>query len=77
MKGIYKTTIRYISQCSGAEFFDVENDAYLDFNLADLTMTTGFGTPALAGAAARQMAQGAHFLLPTKDAIDVAETPAD
>lgn len=77
MKGIYRTPILYISRGSGAEFFDVDGNAYLDFNLADLAMTMGFGTPALTDAVAEQMEQGAHFLLPTKDAIDVAEALAD
>ena len=77
MKGIYNTPILCIPHGSGAEFFDVDGNACLDFNPADLAMTMGHGAPAPADAAARQMAQGANFLLSTMDAIDVAETPAD
>ena len=43
---------------------DVEGNRYLDFTVADLSMTMGYGPAPIVEAVAGQMVRGAHFLLP-------------
>ena len=57
----------------GATFTDVDGNAYLDFNVSDLSMTMGFGHEAIVAALAGQARRGTQFLLPGEDAIVVAE----
>lgn len=73
MSGLYRTPPLYIRDGSGASFRDVDGNEYLDFNLCDLSMTMGFGNEIIAEALAGQARRGAHFLLPTEDAIAAAE----
>ena len=60
----------------GATFTDVDGNSYLDFNLADTSMFTGYGVEALARVAGRRVAEGPQFLLPTADAVEVADALA-
>jgi len=71
MAGLYRTPPIFIQHGSGASFTDVDGNAYLDFNLCDLSMTIGYGNPIVADALAKQARLGTQFLLPTEDAIDV------
>src|SRR5208337_150733 len=73
MSGLYRTAPIYISGGSGPVFRDVDGNEYLDFNLCDLSMTMGFGNETIASAVVEQARRGVHFLLPTEDAIVVAE----
>ena len=73
MAGLYPTAPLYAASGSGARFRDVDGNEYLDFNVGDLSMCAGFGPPAVVEAVSRQVAAGAHFLLPTEDAVWVAE----
>ena len=73
MAGLYPTAPLYAESGSGARFRDVDGNEYLDFNGGDLSMCAGFGPPAVVEAVSRQVAAGAHFLLPTEDAVWVAE----
>lgn len=73
MAGLYRTPPIFMAGGSGPEFRDIDGNRYVDFNVSDLSMTMGFGPPAIVAAVNRQIAQGAHFLLPTEDAIVVAE----
>ena len=73
MAGLYPTAPVYAAGGSGSRFRDVDGNEYLDFNVGDLSMCAGFGPPAVVEAVSRQLAAGAHFLLPTEDAIWVAE----
>ena len=57
----------------GARFTDADGRRYVDFNLADMSMFCGFAPAAVRAAASQRMAQGWQFLLPTEDAIWVAE----
>ena len=63
----------FVERGEGAWFHDVDGHRYLDVNLADMSQFCGFGSPPVAEAVARRAAQGAQFLLPTEDAIWVAE----
>jgi glutamate-1-semialdehyde 2,1-aminomutase len=57
---------------SGGAFADVDGIRYLDFNLADTSMFTGYAAGPVVRAAAERMAAGSQFLLPTEDAIAVS-----
>ena len=76
MAGLYRTPPIVAASGAGAAFCDVDGNRYLDFNVSDLSMTMGFGPPPIVAAVSRQIAQGAHFLLPTQDALFVAEALA-
>jgi glutamate-1-semialdehyde 2,1-aminomutase len=56
----------------GNRFEDVDGNSYVDLNLADTSMFTGHGQPALAKVVADRVAAGTQFLLPTEDAPEVA-----
>jgi glutamate-1-semialdehyde 2,1-aminomutase len=45
---------------------------YIDFNLADTSMFTGYGVDAVVRAVSERVAAGSQFLLPTHDGIEVA-----
>ena len=61
----------------GGGFADVDGNAYLDFNLADTSMFTGYGVEAITRAVSERTAPGSQFLLPTEDAVEVAGRLAD
>jgi glutamate-1-semialdehyde 2,1-aminomutase len=73
MAGLYRTPPIYCESGTGARFRDIDGNEYLDFNVADLSMSAGFGPEPLVQAVSAQVRRGAHFLLPTPDAVDVAE----
>jgi glutamate-1-semialdehyde aminotransferase len=73
MAGLYRTPTIYCESGAGARFSDIDGNEYLDFNVADLSMCAGFGPQPIVAAVSAQVEQGAHFLLPTVDAVDVAE----
>jgi glutamate-1-semialdehyde 2,1-aminomutase len=63
----------YVTHAKGARFRDVDGFEYVDTNIADMSSFCGYGSPAIVEAIARRAAQGTQFLLPTEDAIWVAE----
>jgi glutamate-1-semialdehyde aminotransferase len=73
MAGLWRTPPVYVASGRGARFTDVDGNAYLDFNLCDLSMTIGYGNEAVASAADRQTRLGPHYLAPTEDGIVVSE----
>lgn len=73
MRGLFRTDPLYVSHGRGAQFFDVDGNAYLDFNVADLSMTMGFDAAPILEAVADQMAKGSQFMLPCENAVVVAE----
>ena len=77
MAGLYRTPTIYCESGAGATFCDIDGNEYLDFNVADLSMSAGFGPPPIVAAVSAQIGRGAHFLLPTPDAVAVAERLAD
>ena len=77
MFGLYRTPPLYIDRGQGASFTDVDGNDYLDFNLCDLSMTIGYGNESVAAALGRQAKRGAHYLLPTEDAIAVSKILAE
>ena len=73
MAGYYAHPQIYATRGEGSVFFDADGNRYIDMNVSDLSMTMGFGMPAIEEAIATQYRQGAHFLLPTEDAIVTSE----
>lgn len=57
----------------GACFTDADGHRYRDFNLADMSLFCGFDPPPVVRAVAEGAARGGQFLLPTEDAVWVAE----
>lgn len=73
MAGYYMHPQLYVAGGDGARFFDVDGNAYVDMNVADLSATLGYGIPAVEEAMVSQFRRGAHYLLPTEDAVVAAE----
>jgi glutamate-1-semialdehyde 2,1-aminomutase len=65
-----------VAGAEGAEIADIDGHRYADFCLGDTGAMAGHAPPAVVGAVARQMRRGATFMLPTDDAIWVAEAMA-
>jgi glutamate-1-semialdehyde 2,1-aminomutase len=62
----------FIESASGSRLRDVDGHEYADFNIADMSMFTGYGAAPVTEAVARQVAIGSQYLLPTEDSIWVA-----
>src|SRR5690606_26756117 len=73
MASLYAHPPIFAAEGEGAWFSDVDGHRYLDMNQADMSMAGGYAPPAVVEAVAQRMAEGSHFLLPTEDAIAVAE----
>jgi glutamate-1-semialdehyde 2,1-aminomutase len=63
----------WVTEGRGARFRDVDGHEYADFNIADMSMFGGYGAEPVVEALARRAADGTQFLLPSEDAIWVAE----
>jgi glutamate-1-semialdehyde 2,1-aminomutase len=72
MATLYEHPPIVVARGDGASFVDVDGNEYVDFNLADTSMFTGYGIDAMARKAGEQVASGPQFLLPTEDAFAVA-----
>jgi len=77
MAGYYSHPQIYAGKGSGSSFLDIDGNRYVDMNVSDLSMTLGFGVPEVEETLARQYRDGAHFLLPTEDAVITAELLAE
>jgi glutamate-1-semialdehyde 2,1-aminomutase len=62
----------FVESASGARLRDVDGHEYADFNIADMSMFTGYGPAPVVEAVSRQVALGSQYLLPTDDSIWVA-----
>lgn len=56
----------------GSVFRDIDGNAYIDFNLADLSNTVGYGNTAVARALVDCATRGIQYLQPSMDAIAVS-----
>src|SRR5438445_7981997 len=63
----------YIERGEGAGFTDVDGHRYLDVNVADMSMFCGYANPEIVEAVAERARGGTQFLLPTSEAVEVAE----
>jgi glutamate-1-semialdehyde aminotransferase len=73
MSALYAHPPIFAAEGDGAWFTDVDGHRYLDMNQADMSMACGYAPPAVVEAAAARLAEGSQFLLPTEDAIFVAD----
>jgi glutamate-1-semialdehyde 2,1-aminomutase len=62
----------FVERGSGGSFIDIDGNSYVDFNLADLSMFSGYDVGAVVRTVSEQMSAGAQFLLPGLDAEAVA-----
>jgi glutamate-1-semialdehyde 2,1-aminomutase len=67
----------WVSHGEGAYFVDVDGHRYLDMYVADMSGFCGHGAAPVVSAVQRRMERGNQFLLPTEDALAVAEQLAD
>jgi glutamate-1-semialdehyde 2,1-aminomutase len=72
MAGLYAHPPLFVAGGEGGAFSDVDGHRYIDFNLADLSNTIGYGANAVSARIAAQAARGIQHLLPTEDALAVA-----
>ena len=63
----------FVSEASGARFVDVDGNEYVDLCLGDTGAMTGHAPAAAADAVSDQVRRGTTLMLPTEDAIWVAE----
>jgi glutamate-1-semialdehyde 2,1-aminomutase len=62
----------FVESAAGSRLRDVDGHEYADFNIADMSMFTGYGPAPVVEAVSRQVARGSQYLLPTEDSIWVA-----
>ncbi len=62
----------FVGEASGSRFRDVDGHEYADFNIADMSMFTGYGPAPVVEAVSRRVAAGSQFMLPSEDSIWVA-----
>lgn len=63
----------FIERGEGAYITDVDGHRYFDTNIADTSMFCGYSPEPVVYAVAERIADGAQFLMPTEDAVWVAE----
>jgi glutamate-1-semialdehyde 2,1-aminomutase len=62
----------FIESSAGSRLRDVDGHEYADFNIADMSMFTGYGPAPVVEAVSRQVRLGSQYLLPTEDSVWVA-----
>lgn len=63
----------FVREAHGAEFFDVDGHRYVDFCLGDTGAMTGHSPAATVAAVREQVTRGITLMLPSEDAVWVAE----
>lgn len=63
----------WVDEGRGSRFRDLDGHTYADFNIADMSMFGGYAPEPVVEAVSRRVAAGSQFLLPSEDAIAVAE----
>lgn len=77
MDDLYEHPPIVVSEGSGARFRDVDGHEYLDLYIGDMATFCGHAPPPVVRAVAARAAAGTHFMLPTEDALVVAEHLAE
>jgi len=77
MDDLYEHPPVWVSHGEGASSTDVDGHTYLDMYVADMSAFCGHAPRPVVDAVARRVKLGNQFLLPTEDAIAVAEHLAD
>jgi glutamate-1-semialdehyde 2,1-aminomutase len=73
MDDLYEHPPVWITHGEGAYFSDVDGHEYLDLYIADMSAFCGHAPAAVVAAVDERMRRGNQFLLPSEDAIPVAE----
>ena len=73
MDDLYEHPPVWVSHGEGAHFTDVDGHRYLDMYVADMSAFCGHAPAAVVEAVSARIARGNQFLLPSEDAIAVAE----
>jgi glutamate-1-semialdehyde 2,1-aminomutase len=73
MDDLYDHPPVWVDRGEGATFTDVDGHTYLDMYVADMSAFCGHAPPPVIEAVAARIAQGNQFLLPSEDAVVVAE----
>ena len=63
----------WVDEGHGSHFRDVDGHDYLDTNIADMSMFTGYAPEPVVRAVADRMARGSQFMAPDENAVWVAE----
>jgi glutamate-1-semialdehyde 2,1-aminomutase len=63
----------YMQRGEGAYLYDVDGHRLLDVNIADTSMFCGYGPEPVVRAVSERIRTGSQFLMPTEDAIAVAD----
>jgi glutamate-1-semialdehyde 2,1-aminomutase len=69
----YSHPAMFVAEGAGPRFRDVDGHEYVDFNIADMSMFCGYAPEPIVRAVSERVAAGSQFLLPTEDAVWVAE----
>jgi glutamate-1-semialdehyde 2,1-aminomutase len=69
----YAHPAMFAAEGRGSRFRDVDGNEYADFNIADMSMFCGYAPEPVVRAVSDRVAAGSQFLLPTEDAVWVAE----
>ena len=77
MTTLYQHPPMVVAEGAGGAFTDVDGNRHLDFNLADMSMFSGYGGEAVERAVAQRVAAGVQFLLPGEDDAEVAALLGD
>ena len=77
MDDLYEHPPLWVDRGDGAHFTDVDGHTYVDMYIADMSAFCGHAPAPVTEAVAARLGKGAQFLLPSEDAIVVAEHLAD
>jgi glutamate-1-semialdehyde 2,1-aminomutase len=66
----------FFSHGQGSRFTDVDGHSYVDFNLADLSNSAGYGDTPVSRAVAAQAMRGVQSLLPAESSVALSEALA-
>lgn len=73
MEDLYPHPPVWVSHGSGAYLWDVDEHRYVDLYIADMSAFCGHGPQVVVDAVAQRMRRGNQFLMPSEDAVPVAE----
>jgi glutamate-1-semialdehyde aminotransferase len=77
MDDLYEHPPIVVTDGSGARFRDIDGHEYLDMYIGDMATFCGHAPPPVVRGVAARAAAGTHFMLPTEDAVVVAEHLAE
>lgn len=73
MAALFRHEVPFAAGGEGARFVDADGNAFLDFNLCDLSNTAGYGDTPVSRRLAEVAARGVQYLLPVEDAVHLSE----